>query len=161
MEKYRENIIFFCESYKKGIQFVGEEFRAAIDASMDSFNTIIPILRQLPGQLIHNDLCISNLLVDKKGDEYYLSGVIDFSAAVFSYGIVELAILAARINMDPSDPLKNLMLIVKGFNSVRKLTSVEKDLLFALIKARLGFIMLLVCWDFAQNPDNSYLAKNI
>lgn len=138
---------------------MGEEFQADIDLSMNSFNNILPILKKLPGQLIHNDLCMSNLLVDKKGSDYYLKGVIDLSTVVFSYRIVELAVLAARISMDSSDPLKNLMLIVKGFNSVIKLTEVEKKLLFELIKARLGFAMLLVCEVFAQNPENSYLAK--
>ncbi len=127
---------------------------------MEDFLKILPSLRQLPLQLIHNDICLSNLLVDKRGGEYCLSGVIDFSAMVNSYSVVELAILAARINMDKSRPLKNLMLVVRGFNSVRKLEAVEQKLLFVLIRARLSFLTLMLCRDCHQSPDNEYLRKN-
>ena len=51
--------------------------------------------------------------------------------------------LAARINMDDSDPLKNMMLTIKGFCSIKKISEQEKKVIFPLIKARLGFIILL------------------
>lgn len=55
----------------------------------------------MPKQLIHNDICLTNVLAKHdKEKEYVLSGIIDFSSACYCEPIVELAIVAAEINLD-------------------------------------------------------------
>lgn len=101
-------------------------------------------MKKMPKQLIHNDLCLTNLLAKKQeGGSLCLSGAIDFNSMTFSEPIIELVVLAARINMDDTNPLKNMMLVIKGFSSIRKISPEEKKVIFPLIKARLGFIILL------------------
>ena len=93
-----------------------------VDQSIKEFEEVSEILQKMPKQLIHNDLCLTNLLALKKeGGDCYLSGAIDFNSVTYCEPIVELVVLAARINMDEKDPLKNMFLTIKGFTSVRKL----------------------------------------
>ena len=51
-----------------------------------------------------------------------MSGAIDFNSMAYSEPIIELVVLAARINMDDKDPLRNMMLVIKGFCSIRKIS---------------------------------------
>jgi len=81
----------------------------------------------MPKQLIHNDICLTNLLVKpEKDNDYVLSGVIDFNSICYCEPIIELAVVAARVKLEEADPFKNMMLVIRGFTSVRKLTNKEQ-----------------------------------
>jgi len=81
----------------------------------------------MPKQLIHNDICLTNLLVKpEKDNDYVLSGVIDFNSICYCEPIIELAVVAARVKLEEADPFKNMMLVIRGFTSVRKLTDKEQ-----------------------------------
>ena len=59
--------------------------------------------------------------------------------------------------MDDKDPLKNMMLVIKGFSSIRKITEDEKKVIYPLILARLGFIILLTWREFCLNNQEQYM----
>ena len=61
--------------------------------------------------------------------------------------------------MDDSDPLKNMMLTIKGFSSIKKISEQEKKVIFPLIKARLGFIILLTWREFVLNNQEQYMVE--
>ncbi len=44
---------------------------------------------------------------------------------IYSYQIIELVILCARINLYKPDPLRNMLLIIAAYNKVRKLSAIE------------------------------------
>lgn len=62
--------------------------------------------------------------------------------------------------MEEDMPLKNTMQVIKSFNSILKLSSLEKDILFPLIKIRLAFLVLMTCHEYYDNPTNEYLLRN-
>ena len=55
----------------------------------------------------------------------FVSGIIDFNSVCYCEPIIELAVVAARVNLDEAHPLKNMLLVVRGFCSIRKLTEKE------------------------------------
>jgi Ser/Thr protein kinase RdoA (MazF antagonist) len=126
-----------------------------IDLCKKEFDEVASALKLMPKQLIHNDICLTNILANRQeGGHYYLSGIIDFNSLVCCEPIIELAIVAARVNLDPSNPLKNMMQTIKGFNSVRKLTQEEKRVLYPLIKVRLAFLCLLTWPEYSANNNH-------
>ena len=81
----------------------------------------------MPKQLIHNDICRTNLLAkSEKENDYILSGIIDFNSVCYCEPIIELAVVAARVNLDEAHPLKNMLLVVRGFCSIRSESSLKK-----------------------------------
>jgi Ser/Thr protein kinase RdoA (MazF antagonist) len=70
---------------------------------------------------------------------------------IYSYGILELVILCARINLCPTNPLQNLLRIIVAYNKVKKLSEDEKKVLFPLIKVRLAFLYMLTL--ATEGPD--------
>ena len=63
------------------------------------------------------------------------------------------------MNLDPTDPLKNMLSIIKGFNLVKKLSEEEKIVLFPLIKVRLAYLCLHTCERHAKVKDDEYVKK--
>ncbi len=63
------------------------------------------------------------------------------------------------MNLDLANPLKNILLIVKGFNSVRKLSEEEKFVIYPLIKVRLAYLSLRCYERLAQAKDDEYVKK--
>ena len=101
----------------------------------------------MPKQIIHNDICPSNLILkkDEKG-QYHVGGLIDFGDLIYSHRILDLVIVCARANMNPQKPLRNLLFAIKKYNEIIKLSQEESELLFPLIKIRLAFICLKSCY---------------
>ena len=125
------------------------------------FNNIQPILAAVPKQVIHNDICLSNILVCRNEQKrLFISGVIDFGDMIYTHRIIELIILCARNNIYQPDPLRNIFRIVAAYNRVRKLTEAEKVVLFPMIKVRLAYLTLLSSFLATQRPEDLYVQRN-
>jgi Ser/Thr protein kinase RdoA (MazF antagonist) len=68
-------------------------------------------------------------------------------------------VVCARINLFEPEPLRNIMLILKKYNSVRKLSEEERLVLFPMIKARLALLLLMTCSLVEKDKENAYTRK--
>lgn len=130
------------------------ERRAALELWLDGFATdTMPLLRALPQQPIHNDLSLSNLLVDPDTRSNVV-GVIDFGDIVHAPRINELAIAASYFLSPLDEPAQAIADILRGAAANLHLTTAEIAAMPALIRARLATRILLSGWRARLFPDN-------
>lgn len=115
---------------------------------------------QLVKSFIHGDTNDQNLLID---DLDSVIGVIDFDDIGWSYPIVELAITAAYVSMvsEVGSIIAKLRLACQGFESARKVSEIEKSLLYSTCLMR--FAQSICAGNYHQemvDPDNEYLMQH-
>ena len=107
---------------------------------------VAPRLHELPMQVVHNDFHPGNIVID--GDSV---GVIDFGDVIHTARVADLAIAVSYL-ITPQG--RDTTRFISGFESVVSLESVERELLNALVIARL-VQRILINADLARgNPDN-------
>jgi 4-aminobutyrate aminotransferase-like enzyme/Ser/Thr protein kinase RdoA (MazF antagonist) len=109
-----------------------------------------PLLARLPHSVIHGDANDENILIDGDG----VVGVIDFGDALINPTICDLAIALAYAMLDASDPLDAAATIVAGYNGVRPLSDLEREVLFPLICGRLGTTVAVAADRRRIAPDH-------
>jgi 4-aminobutyrate aminotransferase-like enzyme/Ser/Thr protein kinase RdoA (MazF antagonist) len=136
--------------------------RQQVETLLDRFKThTLPLLKDLPQSVIHNDANDGNLIVGTVGDlviDNRVAGVIDFGDSVWSWTVGELAIGAAYAILNRSDPLEALKPIIKGYLAERSLEEPEVAALFGLICMRLCTSVVMAAEQQAQRPDDPYLS---
>ncbi|HEX6639840.1 MAG TPA: phosphotransferase, partial [Thermoanaerobaculia bacterium] len=110
---------------------------------------------------IHNDLNDHNVLVGG-GDDLWsrnqrVVGIVDFGDMVRSYAIADLAIAAAYLVLDASDPLATVASLVRGHHAESPLEENELAVLPGLIALRLCASACIAAEQRRQRPDNAYL----
>ena len=119
----------------------------AIDEGFALFaDRVAPRLHELPMQVVHNDFHPGNILINGE-----TVSVIDFGDVVYSARVADLAIavsyLITPLSRDPAP-------FVRGFESVVPLEPIEREVLNALVIARL-VQRILINADLARgNPNN-------
>ncbi len=126
------------------------ERRDLVDAAATGFREVEARLHALPRQLIHGDLNDHNLLVD---DDGRISGVLDFGDAHRAPAVFDLAIAVAYAVLDQADPLQAAAHMVAGYHAVRPLDDLELDVLFPLVRARLGASVMVAASRRADSDD--------
>ncbi len=117
-----------------------------------------PLLERLPRSAIHNDANDYNVIV--AGDPasgLSVAGLIDFGDLVHSCTVADLAVAAAYVALDKSDPLHAVAAVVRGYAAVRPLTDDDLGALFGLIQLRLCLSVALAAHQQAQRPGDEYL----
>ena len=113
--------------------------RNDIETVMGWFDTVAPLLPELPEGVAHQDLNDSNILVDADGaGGQAISGVLDLGDALYTVRVAELAVATGYALVRKDDPLRVAQLVVAGFNSVAPLTDAELATVFPLAAARLA-----------------------
>jgi 4-aminobutyrate aminotransferase-like enzyme/Ser/Thr protein kinase RdoA (MazF antagonist) len=113
-----------------------------------------PLLNELPRSVIHNDANEYNVLVSASTPEgRTVVGLLDFGDILESPTICELAIAAAYGLMETADPFAMVLALVRGYHSARPLTEPELEVLFPLIRARLGVSVSLSASRSRRNRD--------
>lgn len=102
---------------------------------------VLPVLRDLPHQVIHNDFHPGNLLIDPD-NLAYVTGVLDFGDTVYSARVNDLGVALAYLSVG-SSPWAAARPFVIGFEEFVPLLPEEKALLPHLVSARLVQRMLL------------------
>ena len=104
--------------------------------STDTSCTVAPIWPSLRAQVIHTDLCASNVLV---GDEGEVTGIIDFGDASWSALVVDLAAVLETVvdGRDGDDFFRAARLVIDGFEKVTPLEPGERAILGELLAARM------------------------
>lgn len=134
---------------------------AAVAGATDDFDRrILPVLEQLPAQVIHGDPNPENVLLD--ADNRNLSGFIDFSDALRAPRVFDVAIAASYLRADRPDPLRLIAPFVAGYTAVTPLQDNEMTVLFDLVRARLVTTITLLYWRLAvRDKRDSYRQKTL
>jgi homoserine kinase type II len=114
--------------------------------------------KTLPSGIIHGDLFIDNIFFKKNK----LSGILDFYFAANDYLIYEVAICINALCFDKKgakfiinkQKVKNL---VKGYESIRKITQKEKKSLNVLCKGAAIRYLLTRLYDYSNTPKTALI----
>ena len=122
--------------------------------TLDRFvSRVEPLLDILRTQVIHSDMSLGNVLMDKAEPDK-ISGLIDFGDIVKSPLIMDLAIASAYQLSDGDDPLGGALPMIAGYHAARPLPAIEIGLLMDLIKTRLITSVLISSYRVALFPEN-------
>jgi 4-aminobutyrate aminotransferase-like enzyme len=114
-----------------------EEARGLVSRALDRFEAVVaPRWTSLRAQVIHTDLCASNVLVDDAGT---VTGIIDFGDASFSALVVDIAAVAETMvaGRDPDDVFRVVRLVLDGYERVTPLEPGERAIVGELLAARM------------------------
>ena len=131
--------------------------RKLVEAHLERFEeTVTPRLTDLEHAVIHNDANDHNLLVQTGDGGPRLAGLIDFGDVLHTITIAELAISCAYLMLDRDDPLTDAAHLIRGYDPVRSLTELERELMPDLIIGRLCTSLLWSAHGRHHDPDNAY-----
>jgi Ser/Thr protein kinase RdoA (MazF antagonist) len=120
--------------------------------------TVTPRLARLRRSVVHNDANDHNLLVtDLEGEIAGLCGLIDFGDMIHTVTVAEPAIAAAYLMLDSTSPWQTAAHVVQGYDAVRPLDSLEREVFPNLVVARLCASVLMSARAKKREPDNEYL----
>jgi len=114
-----------------------------------------PQLASVRHQVVHNDLNVTNLLVDTM-DEARVIGVIDFGDAVHTALVADVAIALVGQIANASALPECIEEFLSGYQSVEPLDSRELQLLPRLAAGRVLQGVLIPSWHRAQNPQSGH-----
>lgn len=129
------------------------DLRQLISQTLDCFEQLKPELDSLRTQVIHNDMNLGNVVMDKARPGH-ISGLIDFGDLTRSPLIIDLAVAAAYQLGDGTDPLGCALPLIAGYHSIRPLQSLEMELLTDLIRTRLITSLLINSYRVTLFPEN-------
>ncbi len=114
-----------------------DEARGLVAESLDRFEAVVtPVWPSLRAQVIHTDLCASNVLVD---DDGRVTGIIDFGDTSHSALVVDLAAVLETmvVGRDGDEVFRAARLALDGYESVTPLEPDERRIFGELLAARM------------------------
>ena len=134
---------------------------AAVAAATDDFEElIVPLLEQLPVQVIHGDPNPENVLLGAA--DHRFSGFIDFSDAIRAPRVFDVAIAASYLRADAPNALRLIVPFISGYTAVTPLQDNEITTLFDLVRARLVTTITLLYWRIAaRDEQDPYRQKTL
>jgi 4-aminobutyrate aminotransferase-like enzyme len=111
--------------------------RELVSAALDRYERVVtPAWPRLRAQVIHTDLCASNVLVDEAGQ---VTGIVDFGDASFSALVVDtIAVLETVVaGRDGEDFFRVARICLDGYERITPLEPVERALIGELLAARM------------------------
>lgn len=125
-----------------------------IHQTLDRFESAVkPTIDTLRSQVIHSDMNLGNVLVDK-AQPGRIVGLIDFGDMVKSALIIDLAVAAAYQLSDGDDPLSGALPMIAGYHAICPLQDREMKLLTDLIRTRLVTSLLIGSYRVTLFPEN-------
>jgi 4-aminobutyrate aminotransferase-like enzyme/Ser/Thr protein kinase RdoA (MazF antagonist) len=126
--------------------------RSLIEKGLDHLEAVVlPQLRTLRAQVIHNDVSAKNTLV---GDER-VTGSIDFGDLIHAPLVCDLAVPISELILQTDDPLSAAAEITAGYHAVTALSDDELRLIFDIVCARCMMGIAIASWRVADHPENS------
>ncbi len=131
--------------------------RTAVESAIDDFErNVLPVMPGLRAQVIHGDANPENVLVSDEG-----FGFIDFSDSIRAPLVFDVAIAASYLRSLGTDPLEIMAPFVAGYRETLPLETVEIELLFDLVRARLATTITLLHWrQDARSEKDAYRQKS-
>jgi 4-aminobutyrate aminotransferase-like enzyme/Ser/Thr protein kinase RdoA (MazF antagonist)/murein DD-endopeptidase MepM/ murein hydrolase activator NlpD len=115
---------------------------------------LLPRLRALPAQAIHNDANEHNVLVGAGGE---VCGLIDFGDLCRAPRVCGLAVACAYAMTTLPVPERQVVPLVAGYHEVAPLAPEELALLPDLIRTRLAMSVRMAAIQRREQPGNEYL----
>ena len=133
--------------------------RRVVEEVFDHFDSeVLPKLRKLRAQIIHNDISCLNTLVD--GDR--VIGVIDFGDLIHAPMVADIAVPISELIVDSTDPIAIAAEITAGFHAVTALEDEELELVFDLVSTRYAMHIAIANWRVGNHPENTdYIMSGI
>jgi len=157
---YQWDLLRAPEVMDAGLQHIKDKTRRAqIEAIQHDFEaTVTPVLSDLPRSVIHNDTNDYNVLVGPATPEgRRVVGLVDFGDVLESATVCELAIGAAYAPLGMADPMTAMLPVVRGYHRARPLTEAEVEVLYTLVRARLGVSVSASATKTGADSDDGYL----
>ena len=130
--------------------------RALVQTIMATFERwVVPVRAELPRQVLHQDLNDFNVLT-RPGDDggHRVAGVLDFTDALHTARVNELAIAMAYAMLREPDPLLAATEVVRGYLDRSELTDVELATAFPIAAARL--CVNATTWTAREAANGAY-----
>jgi len=139
---------------------VPAERRGLVEDVLGGFESCaLPVLPQLPGQPVHNDLNPHNVVVDP--ETQVVAGIIDFGDLTCTARVNDLAIAAAYQVADSDDPLAPACEMIAAYHAELPLEPAEFNVLFDLIATRMAMTIVISSWRAVRYPANrNYILRN-
>jgi len=130
--------------------------RERVAGVIDDFEKrVLPVAGTLRSQVIHADANPGNILLAEEG-----IGFIDFGDMMKAPLVFDVAIAASYLRAFGTAPLQFIAPFVAAYHSITPLKSLEADLLFDLVRARLAMTVTLLYWRLsARREDDPYRQK--
>lgn len=126
--------------------------RRVIENFLDHFDVeVLPKLRCLRAQVIHNDVSAKNTLVD--GER--VTGTIDFGDLIHAPLVCDLAVPISELIIETDDPTSSAAEITAGYHTVTALSDDELRLVFDIVLARCAIAITIANWRVSDHPENS------
>ncbi|MBT8100895.1 MAG: aminotransferase class III-fold pyridoxal phosphate-dependent enzyme, partial [Gammaproteobacteria bacterium] len=128
------------------------EARRIIDAVFQRYSTtVVPQLKSLRHQVIHQDAHCGNVLVDPQ-DPTRITGLIDFGDMLHGTLVAEIA-MSIDADAEKDHLLDRLCATAAGYDAAYPLEEAEIDLLFDVVVARLALTAVIGSSRAALSPD--------
>nr|XP_012147846.1 PREDICTED: hydroxylysine kinase isoform X2 [Megachile rotundata] len=115
---------------------------------------VLQVTSQLEQGIIHGDLNEQNIVVSSNSRE--IAAVIDFGDSHITCLIFELAITLCYMILQAGDVMMGKY-VVEGYQDVRKLTNLEKEILKITVCTRLCQSLVMGAYSHHHDPQNEYL----
>jgi 4-aminobutyrate aminotransferase-like enzyme/Ser/Thr protein kinase RdoA (MazF antagonist) len=126
--------------------------RGVIEELLDHFDSaVLPQLRRLRAQVIHNDVSTKNTLVDG----VRVTGSIDFGDLIHAPLVCDLATPISELILHTEDPISSAAEIAAGYHAVTALCDDEIRLIFDIVCARCMMGITIASWRVSDHPENS------
>jgi len=128
--------------------------QAVVDKTLNNYKkTILPKLKKMPMQVIHNDGNDYNIIESQSK-----LVLIDFGDMIYAPKVVGAAVAAAYVGLKSSDPVKQIAQFVRGYHSINPLSLDEVAIFIELVKVRLASSVANAALQRSNNPENDYLS---
>lgn len=143
-----------CTRLRHLTEHIGnDEDRTVIDDVFERLSVVvIPRLKSLRHQVIHQDAHSDNVLVNPD-DPSEITGLIDFGDLLYGTLVAELAVACDSVPHDTEDLVSPICEIAASYDSVLALEEDEIDLIFDLVSARNALTATIVAARAAITPE--------
>ncbi len=141
-----------ADQHEDAIKWIGNpQVRACVEWGLSRWkDEARPNFSALPHQIIHGDANDENIMV--QGQE--VTGLVDFLDCCYNPTVCELAICLSYAMMGHDEPLNVAGAVIAGYESVRPLSDLEREVLMPLICGRLAMTLCIIAKRRQTNPDH-------
>jgi len=118
------------------------KLRRLVATALEPLPSLLPRLRGLRAQAIHNDCHPRNLLADEQAER--CTGIIDLGDMIHAPLVFEPAVAMAEFLNDRPGALDQLDAILQGYAEIQQLESADVQVLYPLIGARIALGALIL-----------------
>ena len=124
--------------------------RDSVVQAIDDYEAnVLPAHGELRSQVIHSDANPGNVLLAKDG-----IGLIDFGDILKAPLVFDVAIAISYLRSFDADPMRFIVPFVDAYHATAPRASLEADLLFDLIRARLATTITLLYWRLGSRAQS-------